>query len=284
MELVGYLGESGIGRFYYEGERQGEHYIAGGQPDWHGAYCGDIDITGWRKPISHYRQILWQQPSAQAASLPDQRNTGVGLFIREPNGYHGTIKETAWSVWPTWESWTWPGWEGKPIDVEIYTKAPEAKLYLNDQLVGTKTVSRDTQFKAVFTLPYQPGTLRAEAGGETVTLATAGAPTRLRLTADRRTTEADGQSLAFIIVEVVDKEGRVCPEAAISCDVVVSGQGTLMAAASADLKDREPYTTPHVTTWKGRAVIVVRSTQRKGQISVKVKSQLPTASITLRNQ
>ena len=257
-----YLGESGIGRFYYEGERQGEHYIAGGQPDWHGAYCGDIDITGWRKPISHYRQILWQQPSAQAAplpdgrstvaqaaSLPDQRNTGVGLFIREPNGYHGTIKETAWSVWPTWESWTWPGWEGKPIDVEIYTKAPEAKLYLNDQLVGTKTVSRDTQFKA-----------------------------------DRRTTEADGQSLAFIIVEVVDKEGRVCPEAAIPCDVVVSGQGTLMAAASADLKDREPYTTPHVTTWKGRAIIIVRSTQRKGQISVKVKSQLPTASMTLRNQ
>ena len=292
-----YLGESGIGRFYYEGERQGEHYIAGGQPDWHGAYCGDIDITGWRKPISHYRQILWQQPSAQAAplpdgrstvaqaaSLPDQRNTGVGLFIREPNGYHGTIKETAWSVWPTWESWTWPGWEGKPIDVEIYTKAPEAKLYLNDQLVGTKTVSRDTQFKAVFTLPYQPGTLRAEAGGETVTLATAGAPARLRLTADRRTTEADGQSLAFIIVEVVDKEGRVCPEAAIPCDVVVSGQGTLMAAASADLKDREPYTTPHVTTWKGRAIIIVRSTQRKGQISVKVKSQLPTASMTLRNQ
>ena len=143
---------------------------------------------------------------------------------------------------------------------------------------------RDTQFKAVFTLPYQPGTLRAEAGGETVTLATAGAPTRLRLTADRRTTEADGQSLAFIIVEVVDKEGRVCPEAAISCDVVVSGQGTLMAAASADLKDREPYTTPHVTTWKGRAIIVVRSTQRKGQMNVKVKSQLPTASMTLRNQ
>jgi beta-galactosidase len=136
----------------------------------------------------------------------------------------------------------------------------------------------------VFTLPYQPGTLRAEAGGETVTLATAGAPARLRLTADRRTMEADGQSLAFIIVEVVDKEGRVCPEAAIPCDVVVSGQGTLMAAASADLKDREPYTTPHVTTWKGRAVIVVRSTQRKGQISVKVKSQLPTASMTLRNQ
>ena len=55
-----YLGESGIGRYYYEGERPGEHYVDGGQPDWHGAYCGDVDITGWRKPISHYREILWR--------------------------------------------------------------------------------------------------------------------------------------------------------------------------------------------------------------------------------
>ncbi|WP_238314267.1 glycoside hydrolase family 2 protein [Segatella albensis] len=45
-----YLGESGIGRYYYEGERPGESFAEGGQPDWHGAYCGDVDITGWRKP------------------------------------------------------------------------------------------------------------------------------------------------------------------------------------------------------------------------------------------
>ena len=38
-----YLGESGIGRYYYEGERPGESYAPGGQPDWHGACCGDVD-------------------------------------------------------------------------------------------------------------------------------------------------------------------------------------------------------------------------------------------------
>ena len=45
-----YLGESGIGRNYYKGEREGESWIEGGQPEWHGAPCGDVDITGWRKP------------------------------------------------------------------------------------------------------------------------------------------------------------------------------------------------------------------------------------------
>ena len=278
-----YLGESGIGRYYYDGETKGEHYVEGGIPDWHGAYCGDVDITGWRKPISHYRELLWKD------------SNDMYMAVREPDGYHGKIHETAWSVWPTWESWNWSGsrdpkgatvssWEGKPVEVEVYTKAPEVKLYLNDKLIGTKTVSRDTQFKAVFTVPYEPGTLRAEANGQCVTLSTAGKPARLQLTPDRRVITADGQDLSFITVEVVDKEGRVCPDAAIPCEAIVKGQGSLLAFASADLKDREPYTSPRVTTWKGRALLVVRSTEKKGNVQISIKSTLPTSTITIKSK
>ena len=267
-----YLGESGIGRYYYEGERAGEHYVDGGQPDWHGAYCGDVDVTGWRKPISHYREMLWKD------------SKDLYMAVKEPDGYHGKIDETAWSVWPTWESWNWPSWEGKPIDVEVYTKAPEVTLYLNDKPIGTKAVSQATEYKAVFTVPYEAGTLRAEAGGKRATLSTAGEPARLRLTTDRSVITADGQDLSFITVEVIDREGRVCPNAAIPCEAVVKGQGTLLSFASADLKDREPYTSPRVTTWKGRALLVVRSSQKKGKAQVSIKSSLPTATISLKSE
>ena len=265
-----YLGESGIGRNYYEGERAGEHWITGGIPEWHGAYCGDVDITGWRKPISHYREMLWKD------------SKDLYMAVREPNGYRGKIYLTAWSVWPTWESWNWPGWEGKSIEVEAYTKAPEVKLYLNDKLVGTKQVNQSTEYKAVFTIPYEPGSLRAEANGQSVSLTTAGEPARLRLTPDRRIITADGQDLAFVTVEVVDSKGRVCPDAAILCDAVVKGQGTLLSFASADLKDREPYTSPRVTTWKGRALLVVRSTGKQGKATILVQGKgLKTAHINL---
>ena len=265
-----YLGESGIGRYYYEGERQGEHYVKGGQPDWHGAYCGDVDITGWRKPISHYRSILWNDDET------------LYMAVREPDGYHGKIHETLWSVWPTWESWNWTGWEGKTIEVEIYTKAPEVKLWLNDVFIGSKQVNRDTQFKAVFALPYKPGILRAEAAGKSVTLATAGEPAALRLTTDKEVLTSGGQSLAFVNVEVVDKDGRVCPDAAISCEVNVKGQGQLVAFASANLKDREPKTSAHTTTWKGRAMLAVRSGKTKGKVQVNIKSSLPTATTVIK--
>jgi beta-galactosidase len=284
-----YLGESGIGRYYYEGERPGESFAEGGQPDWHGAYCGDVDITGWRKPISHYREMLWDVKGQWSKA------NGLYMAVKEPNGYRGNIKETMWSVWPTWESWNWtgstdykgeavPSWEGKPIDVEVYTKAPEVKLYLNDKLVGTKQVSRDTQFKAVFSIPYEVGVLRAEADGKSVTLATAGEPARLRLTADRNVIAAGGQDLAYITVEVVDKDGRVCPDAAIPCEAIVEGQGKMMAFATADLKDREPKTSPSVTTWKGRALLVVRSSLSKGKAQVTIKSSLPTATMTIKTK
>jgi len=276
-----YLGESGIGRNYYKGEREGESWIKGGQPEWHGAPCGDVDITGWRKPISHYREMLWR------SLTPDPSPKGEGsiyLCVKEPNDYHGEIHTTMWSVWPTWESWTWLGWEGKPVVVEVYTRQPEVKLYLNDQLIGTKQVSRETEFKAVFLVNYEPGTLRAEAGGESVTLKTAGEPARLRLTPDRTMMSADGQSLTFVTIEVVDKDGTPVPEAAIDCEAVVKGQGTLLAFASADLKDTEPYTSPHVKTWKGRALLVVRSTQKRGSVNVSIKSALPTANLTLKSK
>ena len=298
-----YLGESGIGRNYYKGEREGESWIEGGQPEWHGAPCGDVDITGWRKPISHYREMLWNsvecrtesvefatasnsfaRGTAEANSTLYTLHSQLYMAVKEPNGYHGEIHTTMWSVWPTWESWTWKGWEGKPIEVEVYTHQPEVKLYLNDQLIGTKKVDRSTEFKAVFSVPYKAGTLRAEAGGESVTLKTAGEPARLRLTPDHTVMAADGQSLTFVTIEVLDKNGTVVPEAAIPCEATVKGAGTLLAFASADLKDTEPYTSSRVNTWKGRALLVVRSAQLKGSVSVSIKSSLPTASLKLKSK
>ena len=85
---VDYIGESGIGRWYYEGDVPGEHYERPLYP-WHAAYCGDIDLTGLRKPISHYRSMLWNETD------------GGHLYIavKEPDGYKGKIQTTLWGTY-----------------------------------------------------------------------------------------------------------------------------------------------------------------------------------------
>ena len=258
-----YIGESGIGRWYYEGDVEGEHYHRPLYP-WHAAYCGDIDLTGLRKPVSHYRSMLWN-------------DEGEHLFIavREPDGYHGKIKTTLWGTWPTFESWNWPGHEGKPIDVEVYSHYPLVRLYLDDRLIGEKTTA---EMKAVFTLPYAPGILRAEGirdgqTAETKTLKTTGIPVGIRLTADRTSITADGQDLSFILIEAVDAEGHPVPVADNRLSVKVSGAATLLALGNADIKDEAPYTDAVHRLWKGRALVVVRNNGKRGKVTVQVKAE-----------
>ena len=256
-----YLGESGIGQFYYEGEPRGEHY-SGKHFPFHGAYCGDVDITGWRKPISHYRSMLWN---------PDAEEK-IYMAVREPDYYrNGKISETQWSVWPTWESWNWPGWEGKQIEVEVYTREPEVSLYLNGNLVETKKCDVSTEVKAVFCIPYQPGTLVAKAGKYKTSLLTSGEPYAIRL--NEETCE---EELAYVVAEVIDKDGNLVPDAETPVDVKVDGAGRLLAAASANFKDLEPMTSSHVTTYGGRALIVVRRDGKAGKIGITTVCGLTT--------
>ncbi len=271
-----YLGESGIGRFYYVGESEGEHYHRNQYP-WHGAYCGDIDLTGWRKPISYYRELL-HNPSRK-----------LYMAVKEPDGYYGKIRETLWSVWPTWESWNWPGHEGKEIEVEIYSRCEAVRLYLNDRLLGELPTGRPQEFKAVFKVPYATGSLRAvgvnggvEDKAAVAELRTAGEPARLRLTADRSRLVADGQDLAFVTVEVLDKDGNVCPNADNRLKFSVSSTARLAATCSADLKDTVSYVSAERAAWKGRAMAVVKTTRKRGGITLKVSSPgLPVARLKL---
>ncbi len=257
-----YLGESGIGRFFYEGETDGEPWMKLQFP-WHGAYCGDIDIVGWRKPISHYRELLY---------CPER--TKLYMAVKEPDGYYGKVKETMWSVWPTWESWNWKGHEGKNIEVEIYSRYPKVRLYLNDKMVAERSTSRKEQFKATIGIPYQPGTLKAvgvnEQGVEVETqiLRTSGKAAAIRLTSDGNKLTAGEEDVCFVTVELVDKEGIRVQDAEQELRFEVKGAATLLATGSADLKDTVSYTASTRKTYKGMAMAVVRAKAKGGKATL----------------
>ena len=269
---VDYLGESSIGRWYYEGDPAGEHY-QGDQFPWNAAYCGDIDMTGTRKPISYYRDILWNE------------DRPIYLAVREPDGYFGKIRMTGWAVWPTFESWTWPGHEGKDITVEVYSRAPMVRLYLNGDMIGEQPTGRKEEYKAVFKVPYQPGELKAVAvdtdgnpvsdrneGGHTV-LKTAGEPYALRVRAEDTSITADGHDLSFISIEVVDKDGNVCPDASNAVTVEMTGKAAgVIAVGNGDVKETGCTADNVHNAWKGRALAVVRASDTSGTVIVKFTS------------
>jgi beta-galactosidase len=298
-----YLGESGIGAWSYGTAKQATQmsqmknflraYMAkmgadgknpmaafqNGQPPspltpgypWHAAYCGDLDLTGFRKPSSYYRDILW--------------NGGDRVFatVRLPESEDKRIIAAGWSVFPSLPSWTWPGQEGKPLTVEVYSGTEGVRLYLNDKLIGEKPTGRDQAFKAEFEVPFASGTLRAEGirSGKVVAqifLQTAGDPIGIKLTADRTVLDANGEDLSFVTVEAVDEKGRLQMNADQKLHFTVARAATIAAVGSGNGESEESYSGNTFNLFHGRALVVLRTTRKPGPIKLTVKADGLAAS------
>ena len=242
---------------------------------WHAAKCGDLDLTGYRKPQSYYRDILWNGGDRVYATVR----------LPEPEGKKTIV--AGWAVFPTIPSWTWPGQEGKTLQVEVYSGVEKVRLFLNDKLIGEKPTGREQEFKAMFDVPYAPGTLKAvgvkgdRAVAESV-LTTAGQPARLRLTADRSAVQADGQDLSFVTVEAVDADGRFQSNADQEVQFAISGPGVIAAVGNADGRDTESYQGTRRKLYQGRALVVIRTSKQGGPIRLTATAPgLSDAAVTI---
>ncbi|WP_261342323.1 glycoside hydrolase family 2 TIM barrel-domain containing protein [Bythopirellula polymerisocia] len=271
-----YLGESGIGRVFASDEEVLPHWEGSHFP-WHGANCGEIDITGWRKPLSHYRNIVW--------------DSGEKLYMAvvAPAPNKQDWQPSAWAQLPAIPSWTWPGNEGKELTVEVYSRYPIVRLYLNEKLIGEKPTSLENEFRAEFKVLYEQGTLKAVGVSngsvkEEMLFTTAGKPTGIRLLPDRRTISADGQDLCFVAAEVIDDEGRLCPQSCALVEYQIGGNGSLAAIGSGDLSTLQTYSANPRSVFLGRAMVVIRSTEEQGPILLEASSPgLKSAKVELRS-
>lgn len=249
-----YLGESGIGRYDYDTQPDpagGGHGHDSLFP-WHGTYCGDLDICGFRKPRSWYRDIIW--------------NGGDRVYVgvREPQPAATKINRSWWGMKPEQSSWTWPGQEGKALQVAVYSACDSVRLYLNGRLLGQRPTTRKEQFMAEFPVPYEPGEIKAVGlrGDKPVTefiLRTAEPAAGIQLKPDREVVKADGQDLIFCDVAVTDSKGVLRPDAAHEISFSVSGPATIIAAGNGNVRSIDPYFDPRHRVHQGRALVVLRT-------------------------
>ncbi|MGB6194229.1 MAG: glycoside hydrolase family 2 TIM barrel-domain containing protein [Terracidiphilus sp.] len=245
---------------------------------WHAADCGDMDLTGHRKPQSYYRDILWHGGDRVYATVR----------LPEPEGKK--IVAIGWSVYPTLPSWTWPGEEGKEMQVDVYAGTEKVRLYLNGKLIGEAPTTVDQERKATFTVHYEPGTLKAVGvNGDHVVatdlLETASAPAKLRLTADRDIVQADGEDLSFVTAEALDAQGRLQPNAAQEVKFAISGPGTIAAVGNADGMSDASYQGDHRALYEGRALVVIRTAHKAGKINLAASAEcLTPAAIAIESK
>jgi len=273
-----YLGEASAGSTFL---------VKRGEPDppistpirldypWFGSACGDLDLLGFPKPQWYYKRVLWNDSQLEMAV---ERPVPDGMEQRA----------LYWSYYDELQSWTWNVPPGFMMRVRIYASVDRIRLQLNGRQVAEAEFEASDRNVRTFDIPYQPGELRAVGfiGGREVAsrvFRTAGAPARLRLKPFEPKLPAGRSSIAHLIVEVLDREDQLVPDAVVDVAVEARGAGTVFGMANANLKNMDSFRTSGRFTYHGRALAVVRSTGIAGSARVWAHADgLTSGNCTLR--
>ena len=178
--------------------------------------------------------------------------------------------------------WTWKGHEGEKLPVYVYTNGDEAELFLNGKSLGRRRKGDVQQLDEAYThrfddyrlrwmdVVYKPGELRAVAYLKGVKIGedvrrTAGRPQSVLLTSERRTLPADGETFAFVRVDVVDGCQVRVPdhEAEVSFELI--GPGEIVSVGNGcEHETRSFKKTSAYPLFHGTACVVVRRTMPEG--------------------
>ena len=235
-----YLGEAGLGAWSYDGTMPFNRPYP-----WLLAGAGVIDINGVPDASCKYASVVWDKETQPV----------IGVRPFGPVG-----KRAGKSVWRGTNaimSWSWQGCEGRKTTVEVYSQAPTVELLLNGKSLGKK---KTKEYKALFTVAYAPGILRAVAYGADgrefgrSELRTA---KNAEIHVQPEKLSAKPGEIVYVPVTIGDGE-TVESHADRKLTVSVEG-GELLAFGSAAPRTEERYDAGEFTTYLGRALAIVKA-------------------------
>ena len=179
--------------------------------------------------------------------------------------------------------WNWV--PGDYIDMWCYySGADEVELFINGQSQGVRKKSNHsyplstinyplcTEYHVGWRVTFDPGEVKAVSrkDGKVVceqTIKTAGAPHHIRLSTDYK-----GKNTTFIMAEVVDKDGNLCPWAEDQMVFISEGDCKILGTDNGCQTSMERFTSPQRKAFFGKCLVVVKGT---GSITVKSPTLAP---------
>jgi beta-galactosidase len=167
--------------------------------------------------------------------------------------------------------WNFEGREGDEISVWVYSNLDEVELFVNGKSLGSQKMPHlgHVEWKA----RYEPGSIEARGSKDgkvvvTEKRETTGPAVAIRLTADRTEIDADGEDVAVVKVEALDKEGRPVPVASNLISFKVSGDGVLIGVGNGDPNCQQSDKEPKRSLFNGLAQVILQSTRNPGEIRI----------------
>ena len=177
-------------------------------------------------------------------------------------------KEPSVHVFP---HWNWHGREGDEIPVWVYSNLEEVELLVNGTSQGRQKVPNLGHVE--WKVRYEPGVIEARGFKDGAAVLsdkreTIGPAVSIRLTADRTEINADGEDVAMVKVEALDKDGRLVPTANNAIAFNISGSGKLIGVGNGDPNCQESDKASKRSLFNGLAQVIIQSTRRPGEIHI----------------
>ncbi|WP_321290543.1 glycoside hydrolase family 2 TIM barrel-domain containing protein [uncultured Sunxiuqinia sp.] len=252
-----YLGEAGIGQASLDSVNMAY--------PWFNGYCGDIDLIGFKKPQSYYRDLVWGRSQLE-----------IAVEAPAPEGHKWVI--SAWGWRNELPSWNWSGQEGKSLDVYVYSQAEKVELKLNENLIDTQLSTDTSKYVFHFKVPYEKGKLKALAySGEKLiaekSIETTGKASQIKLIPERQTVTSNKNDLAYIQVQLVDEDGLLVMNDDQIVHFTVVGDAQIQAVGNGNPKDMKSFQSGSCMTYLGRCMAIIRPEGREGKLTVTAKSK-----------
>lgn len=248
-----YIGEAGVGVVGYA---WGEGGFGAGYP-YQLAYVGDIDITGFRRPASYYREIVFglrKEPY---------------IVTQNPYKYGKKPIMTPWVISDSIASWTYPDMDGQPIVIEVYSPGDEAEVIVNGKSLGKKKIEG---FIARFDTVYAPGEVECISyeNGKKIASYTLKTAIDARLKAE---VTYDNEKLVFIDITNADTNGNV--DTHTLAHIKVSVDGADFRLGTGNPKSDYNYITDETDSFLGRALLIVKkeNSSDKAKVSISLNEQ-----------
>ncbi len=188
------------------------------------------------------------------------------------------LYQSEWTDTPVLHLFPHWNWEpGQEIDMWcFYNNADEVELYINGVSQGIRRKDAE-HLHVVWNVTFEPGTVKVVArknGVETASqeIHTAGEPAQIRLTPDRSKIKSNGTDLSFVTVEILDKDGNLCPNAENLVQFSIDGKGFIAGVDNGSPISLERFKDNKRKAFYGKCLVVLQNNGKKGKIKLSAVS------------
>ncbi len=215
------------------------------------SYFGIIDLAGFPKDIYHLYRSEWSD------------NSELHLFPH----------------------WNWV--PGDTIDMWCYyNQADSVQLFINGKPMGTR--KKDSNHLHVsWRVVFEPGNVAVAAWKDgnirdTREIRTAGNPYMVELVPDRTSIKSDGKDIDFITVNILDKDGNICPNAENLVEFSVEGAAFIAGVDNGSPISMERFKADHRKAMAGKCMLMVQNNGKRGKVTISASSAgLKSHKVTL---